>query len=326
MSEIEPIGVLGAGAFGTALAMTQSLQGRPVTLWGRDSAKIAAMQAARANEAHLPGMPFPPSLRLSSRIEEVAGPDRLLLVSVPTQQLRALLTTHRAALEGSILILCCKGVERGTGLLPSQVVASELPRARIGVLSGPSFAVDIAQGKPTALTLATTDPEGPLWQELLSTLVLRLYLGDDPLGAQLGGALKNVIAIAAGIAMGAGLGESARAALMTRGFTEMIRYADSRGAKAETLFGLSGFGDLVLTCSSSTSRNYSHGFALGAGTAPAGSTTVEGVMTAHAVTESAAELDLPITQTISAFLKGQIGLEEAGQQLLSRPHKREGLR
>ena len=326
MTTDHQIGVLGAGAFGTALAMTQAAQGRHVTLWGRDPEKINAMQAARANLRHLPGTEFPPSLEVTSEIAKAAKPGALLLLSVPTQSLRALLVEHRAALRDCILVLCCKGVERGTGLLPSQVVASELPQARVAVLSGPSFASDIAVGKPTALTLATQDPEGADWQEVLSTPVLRLYLSDDPVGAQLGGALKNVIAIAAGIAIGAGLGESARAALMTRGFAEMIRYAATRGAGQDTLFGLSGFGDLVLTCSSMTSRNYSHGFALGAGTAPSGNTTVEGVMTAHAVSEAAEGIDLPITHTVSALLKGQIGIEEASAKLLSRPPKREGFR
>lgn len=318
------IGVLGAGAFGTALAMTLAAAGQPVVLWGRDAARMAGMAATRQNAAHLPGIRFPDTLTVSAAIPEAIRPGAPLLLAVPTQALRGFVAEHRAALQGHMLVLCCKGIELGTGLLPSQVVAAELPGARVAVLSGPSFAADLAIGKPTALTLATLDPAGPEVQDRLSTPALRIYLGADPLGAQLGGALKNVIAIAAGVVMGAGLGESARAALVTRGFAELLRLAMARGARQDTLFGLSGFGDLMLTCFSATSRNYSLGLALGAGIPPATGVTVEGAATARAVAAATPGQDLPVLHMVAALLRGDVAPAEAMGQLMSRPQKREG--
>jgi glycerol-3-phosphate dehydrogenase (NAD(P)+) len=216
-------------------------------------------------------------------------------------------------------------------LLPTQVIQDVVPQARVGVLTGPSFAADIAVGKPTALTLAMADADEEAIQALLSTSALRIYLSDDMIGAQLGGALKNVIAIAAGIVIGAGLGDSARAALMTRALAEMIRYAQKQGGRSETLFGLSGFGDLVLTCTSSQSRNFRHGAAFGEGIKTDENVTVEGVTTAHAVveamrtsaSESRAEEDLPLTFMVSSLLKNEISLEAATDALLARPLRRE---
>lgn len=316
-----PLLVMGAGAFGTALAMALAASGTRTRLWGRDAERMAEMAQRRENPVHLPGLRFPDSL------EAVGGPilepPEAALLAAPTQALRGLAAAHRTLLTGLRVVVCCKGVERGSGLLPTEVVESEIPGARTAALTGPSFAADVAAGKPTALTLATRDPEGEALQERLSTPNLRLYLSEDPVGAQLGGALKNVVAIAAGATIGAGLGESARSALMTRGFAEMTRYAAERGARRETLFGLSGFGDLVLTCTSAQSRNYRHGLALGAGEPPDSKATVEGVMTAHAVSESAAGADLPVTRMVSALLKGEVAMEEAARLLLSRPLKRE---
>lgn len=317
-----PIAVLGAGAFGTALAMVMAANGRQTLLWGRPGPGMDDVLARRENRRHLPGLPFPRGLQVSDDL--TALPDgAVILLAVPTQSLRGLLQEHRDRLARHVLVACCKGVERGTGLLPTEVIDSVLPGARSAVLTGPSFAADIAAGKPTALTFATRDPEGEALQALLSTPSLRLYLNDDPVGAQLGGALKNVVAIAAGIAIGAGLGDSARSALMTRGFAEMGRYAASRGATRETLFGLSGFGDLVLTCTSTQSRNLRHGLAIGAGQPIDAGVTVEGVMTAHAVAESSATVDLPVTRMVSAVLKQQLPLSEAIETLLSRPLRRE---
>lgn len=317
-----PLAFLGAGAFGTALAMVMAKHGRDTLLWGRPGAAMTEVIDRRENARHLPGLPFPRDLRVTDDIG--ALPEQaVVLLTVPTQSLRSLLETVKGQLHGHVLVACCKGVERGTGLLPTEVIESVLPGQRRAVLTGPSFAADIATGKPTALTLATRDSEGEMLQALLSGPALRLYLSDDPTGAQLGGALKNVVAIAAGIAVGAGLGESARAALMTRGFAEMVRFAVARGARQDTLFGLSGFGDMVLTCTSTQSRNLRHGLAVGAGQPVDPAMTVEGVMTAHAVAEATTGGDLPVTRMVSALLKDQISLADAVEALLSRPLRRE---
>ena len=316
------IGILGAGAFGTALAIALAQAGRGVVLWSRDAAQVAVMQATRQNAARLPGADLPAGLRVTADLAEAAAAP-VLLLAVPTQSLRALATQHAGALSGRVLIAACKGVELGTGLLPSQVLAEAVPGAGVGALTGPSFAADIAQGKPTALTLAQEGPQAEALQAALATPNLRLYLTEDVIGAQLGGALKNVVAIAAGITIGAGLGESARAALMTRGFAEITRLAAARGAQAQTLWGLSGFGDLVLTCTSEKSRNFRHGLAIGAGRQPDSAATVEGVMTAHAIAEGADPDALPVTCMVSALLKGRVDLAQARELLLSRPLRHE---
>lgn len=316
------IGILGAGAFGTGLAIALAQAGRQVALWGRDGARMAEMARTRQNPVHLPGHPFPPALTVTDRIE-VAARAPVVLLAVPTQALRGLLAGVAPHLAGRMLVSCCKGIERTTGFLPTQIVAEALPGAAQAVLTGPSFAADLAAGKPTALTLATTAPGGEALQASLATPALRLYLSDDPVGAQLGGALKNVVAIAAGIAMGAGLGDSARAALMTRGFAEMVRHAEASGARRETLFGLSGFGDLVLTCTSAQSRNFRHGLTIGAGTGVAEGVTVEGVTTALALSEARPDADLPVTHTVAAVVSGRMEVAEAAAALLARPLKRE---
>lgn len=316
------IGIIGAGAFGTALAVALSRAGRRVTLWARDPAQAEAMAIDRTNAGRLPGVQFPDGLQPTADIAEaVYAP--ILLLAVPTQKLRSVVMQFSDALAGCSLIACCKGVELGTGLLPTQVLAEVMPDAVTGVLTGPSFAEDIAHGKPTALTLATDASDGVALQRALATHNLRLYLSDDPMGAQLGGALKNVIAIAAGITIGAQLGESARAALMTRGFAEILRLATARGAQAETLLGLSGFGDLVLTCTSVKSRNYRHGVAIGAAQIPDDRATVEGVMTAHAVAAGGDPEQLPVICMVSALLKDHVTLDEAIDLLLSRPLRHE---
>ena len=314
--------VIGAGAFGTALAVTQASQTRPVILWGRDAKAMRLMQDSRENNRTLSGVSFPPSLNATADLSQAAEAD-VILLSIPTQTLRGFLLDHGAALAGTTLVACCKGVERGTGLLPTQVITDVLPGAKTAVLTGPSFAADIGRGKPTALTLATALPDGAALQERLATPLLRLYLSDDPLGAQLGGALKNVIALAAGMVIGADLGESARAALITRGFAELVRLATAQGAHPETLWGLSGLGDLILTCSSEKSRNFSHGIHFAQGQADLQGKTVEGVMTAHAVSEQGADMDLPVIHMVSALLKGEISFSKAMDTLLGRPLKSE---
>lgn len=317
------VAVLGAGAFGTALAITLAAGGQQVVLWGRDGAQVTAMQAAGENARHLPGCPFPAGLSVTAALDRAAAAP-VLLLAVPTQALRGLLQVLPDGPPGQMLVLCCKGIERGTGLLPADLVEAVRPGARSAVLTGPSFAAELAAGLPTAVTLATADPAGAALQEQLASPALRPYLSDDPVGAQLGGALKNVVAIAAGIADGAGLGDSARAALITRGFAEISRHAEDLGARRETLFGLSGLGDLILTCTSDKSRNYRHGRAIGAGQAAAQGVTVEGVATAGALSDLLPDADLPVTHCVAAVVSGRLDVPGAVDLLMSRPLKREG--
>lgn len=318
------IWVLGAGAFGTSIAISLAQTG-PVTLWARDPAHAEAIQRERENAKRLPGHPLPDALRVASDLSDL--PDgAACLVCVPTQKLRALLDLHGAVLANRPLIACCKGIELSTGLSPTRVIAEMIPSAKPAVLTGPSFASDIAKGLPTALTLACDDAAlGEALQAQISTPNLRIYRTTDVIGAELGGALKNVMAIACGAAMGAALGESARAALMTRGFAEMQRIATALGAKSDTLSGLSGFGDLTLTCSSDQSRNFRFGFSLGRGEPFDANVTVEGVATAHAMLDLARKhgIETPITQVVDALSCGQLRVDEAMDMLLRRPLKEE---
>ena len=315
------IAILGAGAFGTALAISLADKGA-VTLWARD---IADMQTARENTRRLPGCPFPDSLQVTDDIAVAARAD-ILLAAVPMQKLRGFLTDHASLLAGKTIVACCKGIELATGLGPVAVIRAVLPDATPAILTGPSFAADIARGLPTALTLACQDDTtAKALQQSLTTRNLRLYRTTDTIGAELGGALKNVIAIACGAAIGAGLGESARAALMTRGFAEMQRLAAHLKADPVTLSGLSGFGDLTLTCTSTQSRNYRLGLAFGEGRSFDSSTTVEGAATARAVDALAREngLDLPITAVVAALVDGKLDVQTAMTSLLTRPLKEE---
>lgn len=319
------IGVIGAGAFGTALAVVLAREGRDVTLWARDAAQIAAMRATGRNEARLPGVALPERLGLTAAIGDLDGADTLLL-TVPMQQLGGFLAEHAARLDRRRLVACCKGVDLASLRGPVALIAAYCPGALPAILTGPSFAADIARGLPTALTLACGDAAvAHDLQHALSTATLRLYRSTDTTGAELGGALKNVIAIAAGVVMGASLGDSARAALMTRGYAEMQRLALDLGAQAETLAGLSGFGDLVLTCTSAQSRNFRYGEALGRAQGFDPALTVEGAATARAVARLAAArgIDMPITTMVAALTEGRIALPEAVAALLSRPLKQE---
>ncbi|MFN3280445.1 MAG: NAD(P)H-dependent glycerol-3-phosphate dehydrogenase, partial [Tabrizicola sp.] len=248
------IGVLGAGAFGTALAVALGRAGREVRLWARDPAQVDDMRRTRRNDRALPGVDLPDAVSVHAEIGETTGGEALLL-AVPMQALGSLLSGHPEIGEAPPLVACCKGVDLTSLRGPVALIRDRRPGAVAAILTGPSFAADIARGLPTALTLAATD-RGAALQDLLSTPTLRLYRTDDIVGAELGGALKNVIAIAAGVVIGAGLGDSARAALMTRGYAEMLRLATALGARPETLAGLSGLGDLVLTCTSTQSRNF----------------------------------------------------------------------
>lgn len=312
------IAIAGAGAFGTALAIALARDGRQVYLWARNPDDLIR---TRRNERLLPGVSLPDSVTIGADSDVFCNAEAVLL-AVPMQALGGFLEQQRAVLNGKTLVACCKGIDLTTLTGPSAVIAAQCPNATAAVLTGPSFAADIARGLPTALTLAGGDSA---LQALLSTQTLRLYRSADVVGAELGGALKNVIAIAAGVVIGAGLGDSARAALMTRGFVEMQRLALALGAKAETLAGLSGFGDLVLTCTSTQSRNFRFGQALGQSAEFDPAITVEGAATAKAVANLARQrgIDMPITAMIAALVDQSVTLSQAIHALLSRPLKQE---
>ncbi len=318
------VSVLGSGAFGTALAISLAGNG-PVTLWARDAAHAQAMAGQHENTIRLPGVTLPEAIQVTSKLEPAAQSD-VLLLAVPMQKLRAALRDHASVLAGKTLVACCKGIELSSGLGPISVISQVIPDARPALLTGPSFADDIARGLPTALTLACADTAlGEDLQQELTTANLRLYRTADTVGAELGGALKNVMAIGCGAAIGAGLGDSARAALITRGFAEMQRFAARRNARPETLMGLSGLGDLVLTCSSDLSRNYRFGLSLGLNQPFDSATTVEGVATARAVSDIAASegLDMPISTTVAKLSGGAYSVTDAIHALLNRPLKEE---
>ena len=316
------IGVYGAGAFGTALAISSASNGHPVTLCGRDAAALKQMQQDRMNAKRLPDCVFPESLAAHPDITALNQAE-VILITTPAQALREAL---RILQPKQKIVLCAKGIEQKTGQLQSQIAAEYVDPADIFVLSGPGFAGEIAKARPTALSLAGTDQIAlEQLQRSLSSKTLRLYTNLDPIGVQLGGALKNIYAIACGLVIGAGLGDSARAAVMTRSFAEMSRFAKSLGAEPETLFGLSGFGDLVLTCSTDKSRNFSHGLALAKQGLFTPEKTVEGLATTHAVVAMALEkgIDLPICQMLASFLKSEKSLQDIQAELLSRPLKTE---
>lgn len=315
------IGILGGGAFGTALAVALSARGG-VRLWVRSAKAAADMAATRENAPRLPGVSLPEAIHVTADVGDLRDCAAVLL-AVPMQTLRAVLTTHGAALPKVPLVACCKGIELGTGLGPHQVIADVLPGAAAALLTGPSFAADIARGLPTALTLASRD--GAALQARLSTPGLRLYRSDDLTGAAIGGALKNVVAVACGTVIGAGLGASARAALMTRGYAEMQRYALAHGARNRTLAGLSGFGDLALTCTSEASRNFRLGLAIGRDARFDPALTVEGAATARAVARVAHRrgIDMPITDGVVALLDKSGTVASVTDALLARPLKEE---
>jgi glycerol-3-phosphate dehydrogenase (NAD(P)+) len=318
------IGVIGAGAFGTALAATQAAAGRDVVLWGRDRQVMAEIAARGENRLRLPGRPLPAGLVATSDLGRLADRD-VLLLALPAQATAGFLATEAAALPDVPLVLCAKGLERGSFRRQSEIAAALADGRPVAVLTGPGFADDLARGLPTALTLAAATPAlGPRLQSGLATPRLRLYLTDDVIGAELGGALKNVVALACGMAEGRGLGQSARAALMTRGFAEMVRLATALGARPATLAGLSGLGDLSLTCNSRQSRNFAAGCALGAGEAvPAG--TVEGLATARAACELGRlnRVEMPIAEAVAGVVEGHNTLAEAIEGLLARPLREE---
>jgi glycerol-3-phosphate dehydrogenase (NAD(P)+) len=316
--------VAGAGAFGTALAVSLAATGQRVVLWARDPEAAALIGHTRVNP-RLPGIVLPHGVLVTSDPDSFAAAD-IVLLAVPAQSLRAFLAAHACRLGGKALVACGKGIDLVTLSGPSATILATIPDASVAVLTGPSFAADIAAGLPTALTIACADDAAGLrLQHDLSTPALRLYRTTDVTGAEIGGAVKNVIAIASGACMGAGLGASARAAIMTRGFAELRRLALRLGAQSETLAGLSGLGDLVLTCTSDQSRNFRYGFAIGSGDRPDPGATVEGIATSKAVSVLAKtlNLDLPISNVVAALCSGGLTVQDAVTILLNRPLKEE---
>jgi glycerol-3-phosphate dehydrogenase (NAD(P)+) len=332
MSEtFRTVGVIGAGAWGTALALVCARAGLDVTVYARETEVVGDINTLHEIRTFLPGAALEPGIRAVSTPEALAGRDLYLNVT-PAQHLRSSLRAFAPVLApGAPMVLCAKGIEQGSLKLMTEVLSETLPDARPAVLSGPSFAAEVARGLPTAVTLAC--PDGALGAALARAVAgpaFRPYAATDMVGAEVGGAVKNVLAIACGVSEGRGLGRSAHAALITRGFAELTRMSVALGGRAETVAGLCGLGDLVLTCSSPQSRNMSVGLALGQGQsladALAGKVSVaEGVASAPAVRELAARIgvEAPICEAVAAILAGEVGVEAAITGLLSRPLKSE---
>lgn len=317
------IAVLGGGAWGTALAQVIASGDRAVTLWAREAEVVEAINDGHENPLFLPKTPLSPLIRATSDLGDIAGAEAVLVVT-PAQHMRSVL---RGLAQGvQPLILCAKGIEAGTHKLLHDVAREEHPGSPVAVLSGPTFAHEVAAGLPTAITLAAGDEaQAKALAALIARPTFRPYVSTDLAGAEIGGAVKNVLAIACGVVDGAGLGQNARAALIARGFAEMTRFGLARGARAETMAGLSGLGDLVLTCSSTSSRNFSLGVGLGEGRSARDlladrRTVAEGAFTAPVLREAAAEagVDMPVTEAVCALLEGAPVGDVIGA-LLSRP-------
>jgi glycerol-3-phosphate dehydrogenase (NAD(P)+) len=322
------IGVIGAGAWGTALAQVAAQGCGDVLLWAREADVVNSVNAAHVNATFLPGVPLSRNIRATADLAALEAADALFVV-VPTQHLAGVIAA--APVGGRALVLCAKGIEAGTKRLVSEIAHDACPDAPVAVLSGPTFAHEVAAGKPTAVTIASDDAAlRERLAERLTGTALRPYLSDDVAGAEIGGAVKNVLAIACGVVEGAGLGQNARAALIARGFAEMTRFGLARGGRAETLAGMSGLGDLVLTCSSTSSRNFSLGVGIGQGR-PARElladrrTVAEGAATAPVLREAAREagVDMPLTEAVCALLEGA-DVRAIVDRLLARPLRTEG--
>jgi glycerol-3-phosphate dehydrogenase (NAD(P)+) len=325
---IQRIGVLGGGAWGTALALTAARVGRDVTLWEHDPANAESLEAKRESR-FLSGVRLDDTIKVTRDLAIAARNDAILLV-VPAQAVRSVVTQLSPALaERTPLIVCAKGIEHGTRKFMSEIVAECVPKAVPAILSGPSFATDVARRLPTAVTLAAPDADtAAALAQAIGSATFRPYHSTDLRGVELGGATKNVLAIAAGIVNGRALGASAAAALITRGFAELTRFGKAYGAKVETMMGLSGLGDLILTCSTPQSRNYSFGVALGKGEKPDATgrdKLVEGAFTAPVLMEMARarDVDMPIAAAVADVLAKTMSLDEAIGSLLARPVKAE---
>jgi len=322
------VGVIGAGAWGTALALVAARAGRNVTLWAREAEIVDSVHTARENRLYLPGVILPETITATGDLAVASKADALLIV-VPAQHLRGALSMLTLAME-TPLVLCAKGIERDTGKLVTEILNECAPRAEPAILSGPSFAKDVARHLPTAVTIAAKPDIAARLQATLGHLTFRPYASDDLVGVALGGAAKNVYAIACGIVAGMGLGESARAALLARSFAELCRLGEALGAKSETLMGLAGLGDLVLTATSPTSRNYAFGLAVGKAVPRAelfapGRPLAEGVETAPALVARARRehVELPIAEAVADILSGKLALDAALPRLMARPLKME---
>jgi glycerol-3-phosphate dehydrogenase (NAD(P)+) len=321
------IAVLGAGAWGTALAASFRRAGRDCLLWGRDAETVGAINDRHRNPRYLDDIALPEDLRATTDLGAALSGAAVIVLAVPAQTLRGFLSGMLGeAAPDAVFVSVAKGIDRDTGRTMSEIIGEIAGRGRAAVLSGPSFAADVAAGLPTAVTVAAHDIDtARALAETLSSRTLRCYASNDLTGVELGGALKNVLAIAAGIVHGRNLGASATAALTTRGFAELQRVASALGAKPETLAGLSGLGDLILTCTSEKSRNFTYGAALGRGEDLTGLKLAEGVYTAAVAAELARDrgIDAPIIFAVDAILAGRITIDEAVDGLMSRPLKTE---
>ena len=322
--------MIGGGAWGTALAQVASAGNRETLLWALEDGVVQSVNRRHENALFLPGVPLNPSIRATSNLAELERCETWLVVT-PAQHMRAVL--ERTPKCSRPLVLCSKGIEERTGALLHDSAKQVCPKADIAVLSGPTFAHEVAKGLPTAVTLAAED--GALAERLRERIALptfRIYVSDDVAGAEIGGAVKNVLAIACGVVEGKGLGQNARAALIGRGFAEMTRFGLACGARRETLAGLSGLGDLVLTCSSTSSRNYSLGFGIGEGRSAADlladrRTVAEGAFTAPVLARLARDkgIDMPIVDAVDALIAGRANVDQVLEALLSRPPKAESV-
>jgi glycerol-3-phosphate dehydrogenase (NAD(P)+) len=326
---MQKISVLGGGAWGTALAQTCARAGRDVALWEHEADNAESL-ASKRESRFLPGVRLDDKIKVTRALGEASRADAILL-AVPAQAMRSVVKSlAQTTGDGMPLVACAKGIEAGTHKFMTEVIAECAPRALPGILSGPSFAIDVARGLPTAVTVAISDES--VARDLahaMNTGTFRPYHATDVRGVELGGATKNVLAIAAGIVMGKGLGASALAALTTRGFAELVRFGRAFGAKTETMMGLSGLGDLILTCSTPQSRNFSFGVALGKGEKPDGAAhgkLAEGAFTAPVLLEMAREknIEMPIAAAVAAILAGKLSVDAAIESLMTRPLKAEG--
>lgn len=324
------LGILGGGAWGTALAQVAAANDGETLLWALEDDVVTAVNRIHQNPIYLPGVQLDPSIRATGNFSELADCDAWLVVT-PAQHMRAIL--ERMPCPGMPLVLCGKGIEESSGALLHEVAMQVCTTSPVAVLSGPTFADEVAQGLPTAVTLAAEDLAlAERLRERIARPTFRIYVSEDVVGAEVGGAVKNVLAIACGVVEGKGLGENARAALIARGFAEMQRFGLACGAKRETLSGLSGLGDLVLTCSSTSSRNYSLGIGIGKGRAAAEllsnrRTVAEGAFTAPVLARisRAKGVDMPIVNAVDALVAGRADVEQVLDELLSRPPKAEGV-
>ncbi len=325
---IDRLAIIGGGAWGTALAQVAAVGGRETLLWAIEDDVVSAVNKIHQNPVYLKGQPLNPAIRATSNFSDLSGCDAWLVVT-PAQHMRAVLA--RAPCPNIPLILCSKGIEDDSGQMLHQVAHEVCPTSPVAVLSGPTFAHEVAAGLPTAVTLACEDQAlGETLRQRIASPTFRIYLSNDVAGAEIGGAIKNVLAIACGVVEGRGLGQNARAALIARGFAEMVRFGLAMGAQRETLAGLSGLGDLVLTCSSTSSRNFSLGKAIGEGRDAASlmadrRTVAEGAYTAPVLHRIATEkgIDMPIVAAVDALLKGAMPIDQVLETLMARPPRPE---